>query len=242
MVINSINNERIKNISKLKMKKYRNIENKFIVEGEHLVNEAYNKGYLIELIKLESYDFEIDVPVIEVSCDVIKKISTLETPPNILGICKFKEESDNIGNKILILDNIQDPGNLGTIIRSSVAFNIDTLVVSDNTVDIYNDKVIRASQGMIFDLFIKELNIIDFIKELKNKGYYIYGTDVIDGTELKNIEKCDKYAIIVGNEGTGISSTVKDLCDKNIYINMEPNCESLNVGIATSIILYKFYE
>lgn len=239
MVYSSIDNKKIKEIKKLNNKKYRDLNNKFLIEGDHLVIEAYKKGYLEELILEESVIFPLDVKTSYVTKSVIKYITDLETPPNIIGICK-KINEQKIGSRVLILDDIQDPGNLGTIIRSCVAFNIDTIILSNNSVDLYNSKVIRASQGLIFHMNIIRKDLIKEIPLLKTLGYTIFGTNVINGIELKNIEKTDKFAIIMGNEGNGVSSEVNKLCDKFIYIKMNDNCESLNVGVATSVILYEF--
>ena len=138
------------------------------------------------------------------------------------------------------MDNIQDPGNLGTIIRSSVAFNVDTLVLTKNCVDLYNPKVIRATQGMLFKLNIIIVSDIEgFIVSLKDNNFKVYSTSVIGGNSLKSIEKSNRFAIIMGNEGNGVRDSINSLCDEFIYIDMNPLCESLNVGVATSIILYE---
>ena len=236
MLYSSLENPKIKELRKLKTKKYRDILGKFIIEGEHLINEAYNLGDLEEIYALEDYQCDLDVKVNYVTKEVLKYITDLETP-TIIGVAKKMEEKD-IGDKLVILDDIQDPGNLGTIIRSSVAFNIDTIVLSNNSVDLYNDKVIRASQGMIFKINIIRKDIIPFISKVKN-DYHIYGTKVNGGNSLKKIEKQKKFAIIMGNEGKGMSSELDNLCDEFIYIDMNKKCESLNVGVATSIILYE---
>ena len=237
-VISSLQNERIKNLSKLLNKKYRDLENKFIVEGEHLVEEAYKSNKLLEIIKTEDYICDLDIPTTNVTYEVIKKLSNTMNPQKIRGIVSKLEERE-IGNKVLLIDELQDPGNLGTIIRSSVAFNIDTIILSENTVDLYNDKVIRSSEGMIFKINIIKRNLKDTINELKNKNYTIYGTKVTNGTNLKNATFQDKIAFIVGNEGNGIRKEILDLCDEYLYIPMNEKCESLNVAIATSIILYE---
>lgn len=241
MLYTSIDNKKIKEIKKLNEKKYRDKKNLFIVEGEHLVLEAYKKGYLKELILEADTIFPLDVETNYVSNNVLKYISNLDTPQKIIGICE-KKQPEIIGKKILVLEDIQDPGNLGTIIRSSVAFNIDTIILSNNSVDEYNSKVIRASQGLIFHINIVRSDIFEEINNLKNKGYYIYGTKVTHGKDLKSLEKNEKFAIIMGNEGNGMSEEVSELCDEFIYIKMNESCESLNVGVATSIILYEFSE
>lgn len=236
MLYSSINNNKIKELKKLKNKKYRDLSNKFIIESEHLIKEAYDLGYLEEIYVLENSNYNYDVTTNYVTKEVLKYISDLNTP-NIIGVAK-KIEPKRIGNKVILLDNIQDPGNLGTIIRSSVAFNIDTIILSDDSVDLYNDKVIRASEGMIFKINIIRENVIDLLSEIKD-DYYIYGTKVNGGNSLKKIEKRDKFVIIMGNEGNGMNKSLDEYCDSFIYIDMNPECESLNVGVATSIILYE---
>ena len=237
-VITSLENKKIKNLAKLLNKKYRDQENMFLVEGEHLVIEANNAGCLMEVIKCEDYELDFDVSTTIVTYDVIKKLSNTLNPQKVIGVCKKLEETD-IGNKVLILEDIQDPGNLGTIIRSSVAFGIDTIILSNNTVDMYNDKVLRSSEGMLFHINIIRDDINNIIDKLHKDGYQIYGTKVDGGTELKNVSFSEKCAIIMGNEGAGVSFSILDKCDKYIYIPMDNNCESLNVGVATSVILYE---
>ena len=182
MLYTNTKNNKIKGIKKLNQKKYRDRENLFLVEGEHLVLEAYKKGMIEELILEQNVVFPLDVPTIYVTNDVINYISELDTPQNIMAVCKKMEENNNYNDRILILDGIQDPGNLGTIIRSAVAFNIDTVVLGNNTVDLYNEKVIRATQGLLFHINIIKRDLKEFVKELKNDNYQILGTKVTHGT------------------------------------------------------------
>ena len=237
-VITSLDNKRIKNYSKLLNKKYRDEEGLFLVEGEHLVIEASKAGCLIEVIKCEDYEMDFDVTTTLVTYDVIKKLSNTLNPQKVVGVCK-KLSDKEIGNKVLLLEDIQDPGNLGTIIRSSVAFGVDTVVLSNNTVDLYNDKVLRSSEGMIFHIDIVKRDVYELVDLLHAKGYKVYGTKVDGGTDLKDVTVSDKCVIVMGNEGNGVSSKLLDKCDEYIYINMNGTCESLNVGVATSIILYE---
>ncbi|MBP3634945.1 MAG: RNA methyltransferase [Bacilli bacterium] len=238
MVIESTDNKKIKDFRKLKQKKYRDKEKMFLVEGIHLVVEAYKSGNLIEVILEENEKVDINIKTTYVTKQVLKSLSELETPYNIIGVCKFSEEKD-IGNKVLILDDIQDPGNLGTIIRSALAFNIDTIILSDNTVDLYNSKVLRSSQGMNFHVNILRGNIKEYILKLKDDNFKIYTTDVNNGKDIKSVTNTKKYAIIMGNEGRGVFKGISDLSDDKIYIKMNRECESLNVAVATSIILYE---
>ena len=238
MLYTSTENKKIKYIKKLNKKKYRDEYNEFLIEGEHLVIEAYKCGILKELILEEGSNFNLDINTSYVTSNILKFISELDNPPKVMGICS-KKQDEEIGNKVLLLDDIQDPGNLGTIIRSSVAFNIDTIVLSTFSVDLYNSKVLRATQGMIFNINIIERDLKELIIKLKKDGYKIYGTKVNGGKSLKNVEKREKFAIIMGNEGNGVKEDILNLCSDYIYIDMNSACESLNVGVATSIILYE---
>ena len=239
MVITSLNNEHIKNLNKLKEKKYRDETNSFLIEGEHLVCEAIKNNLAKEIIVLDGFDFSYDdVNITYVSKDVMKKLSSMDSYPNVIGVCNKKKEG-KVGNKIIILDDIQDPGNLGTIIRSSVAFGIDTIVLSAKTVDLYNSKVIRATQGMLFYVNIIVRDLEEFINYIKNDGFVVYGTKVDGGTDIRNVMVSDKSALVIGNEGNGMCKEVSDLCDEYLYIKMNDNVESLNAGVAASILLYE---
>lgn len=238
MLYTSIDNKKIKDIKKLNNKKYRDKTGTFLVEGNHLVLEAFKGGYLEELVLEKNELFPLPVETNYVTNDIINYISTLETPSNIIGICRKKDKLSVIGKKVLILDNIQDPGNLGTIIRSAVAFSFDTIILYGG-VDLYNNKVIRSTQGMIFHIDVIETNDLNILSQLKSEDYKVYGTRVTYGKSIKSIEKSEKFVIIVGNEGNGISDVIQEFCDSFIYIPMNDICESLNVGVATSIILYE---
>ena len=228
-MITSLENEKIKYLVKLKTSKYRKKEQRFIVEGAHLVDEARKNNLLIEAYSI--YERE---GYIGVTKAIMDKIANTDTTVTEIGLCKMIEKNE-LSNKILILDGIQDPGNLGALMRSSKAFGFDTIVLGDGSVDIYNDKVIRSSQGAIFKLNFIKANLLDFIPTLKD--YDIYGTNVINGIDLKDVKINDKMAIVLGNEGNGISKEVNSLLNKNIYI---PNydTESLNVSVAGGIIMY----
>ena len=235
-MIESINNEKIKKYSKLLNKKYRDETNLYLVSTDHLVSEALKKELVVEIFLLEEYENKYG-NVTYVTKSVMRKLSNLTTLPSVVAVVKKQEKVEIKGN-VILLDGLQDPGNVGTIIRSSVAFNIDTIIVGDNTVDIYNEKVLRASEGMLYNVNIVKKNLIDVIKYLKDNNYTVIGTKVDGGKNIKDIN-VDKYAFVVGNEGNGISDEVLDLCDEYVYIKMNDNAESLNVGVASSIIMYE---
>lgn len=236
-IITSLQNNKIKELNKLNEKKYRDESNLFLVEGDHLVNEAYKTNQLVEILATTDYKMNLDVPITYVSLDVMKKISLLKSPTNVIGVCK-KFKVIDYGKRLLLLDNLQDPGNLGTIIRSAASFNFDTIVLSDTSVDLYNDKVIRATEGMIFHTNVKRCNLIELVNELKTNKYTIYTTDVNGGTAISDIEFNEKFAIIIGSEGSGVGS-IKDLANETIYIPINKKCESLNAAVAASIIMYE---
>lgn len=241
MLITSLDNDKVKKLIKLKEKKYRDEYAEFIVEGEHLVIEAYRSGLLEEIFIEQDEVTLLNTDITYVTKEILAKISTLETPTHIIGLCKKKEENSDLGDKLLLLDRIQDPGNLGTIIRSSKAFGIDTVILGEGCVDLYNDKVIRSTQGIGFHMNIISRNLEELILELKAKEIPILGTKVEYGEDIRTLTSRDKekYALIMGNEGRGVSSEILDLCDKFIYIELDSDVESLNVAIATSILLYE---
>ncbi len=238
MKIESLQNSKVKEWIKLKEKKYRDLNNLFLIEGDHLLNEAMIKGVVREIISTDKlFDFE-GIPFYEVNDSIMKKMSNQVSGTNVICVCEKLREREIIGN-VCLLDNIQDPGNLGTIIRSAVAFNIDTIIVSPDTVDLYNDKTIRSSEGMLFHINVIKQNLEDAIDSLKNKDYKIYGTNVENGLDLKETSFGNKGAVIIGNEGNGVKKALQDKCDSLIYIPISSTCESLNAGIAASIIFYE---
>ncbi len=231
-MITSLTNKKIKDVCLLKTSKGRREKNLFIVEGKHLVSEAKEAGVLEETYTIdENLEGEL------VSLEVMKKLCNTDTVVNQIGVCK-KINKKELSNNILILDKIQDPGNLGALMRSAKAFSFDTIFLSEGCVDLYNDKAIRSSQGAIFKLNTIEGNIIDFISKLKELGYEVYSTNVVNGTSVSDVNAGTKKALILGNEGNGVSKEVNDLNLKNLYIKMS-GMESLNVAVAGSILMYE---
>ena len=238
MVITSLDNKKIKDVVKLQNKKYRDLTNTFVVETTHLVEEVEKAGIVKELFLVEDEFVDRDDTYF-ITKDIMKKISSMESPSNVLAVCEKSNSKEIIGSKILLLDEIQDPGNLGTIIRSSAAFGVTTIILSNDTVDLYNSKVIRASEGMFCHINIITMDLEEAIKEIKDKGIKVYGTNVVNGKEVNTISDKSSYALVMGNEGNGVKKHIQELCDENLYIPMNESCESLNVGVACSILLYE---
>ena len=235
MIITSLKNEKVKYWYNLRNKKFRDQERRFLIEGDHLINEARKQNLVIETISIVDKNADYFV-----TKEIMEKISEQKSISYNAAVVRFIKE-DSITGNVLILDGVQDPGNLGTIIRSCIAFGVSNIILSDNSVDLYNSKVIRATEGMIFNINVLRRNLIEFIPIVKNLGYKIVGTDVKNGINIKDINK-ENIAIVMGSEGQGLSNEVKNMCDDFVYIKMNNACESLNVGVATSILLYEVYN
>lgn len=234
MIIESLNNEKIKYYTKLQNKKYREETGLYIAPGEHLVREALALDLVKDVFLLEDEENTYG-NVTYVKETVMKKLSGLESAPKVLAVVR-KNVSNEITGNVVILDDLRDPGNIGTIIRSAVAFNYETIIISPNSADVYNIKIIRATEGMLYkiNIVIKDLN--EIIPDLKNKGYKIVGTDVQKGSHPYKISSA--HALIIGSEAKGMSNDVKKLCDEFFYIPMSEKCESLNAGVSASILMY----
>ncbi len=241
MLITSKDNNRIKEIRKLLNKKYSLEKGLFVIEGENLVEEALKNNLLKELYVLDGYECNYDFSYDNVTLDVMKSISDLKSTPRLLGVSKISNNSI-VGDRIVILDGVQDPGNAGTIIRNCVAFNVDTIIFSKDSVSPYNEKVLRSTGGMIFNtnIIISDLNKI--LDEIKSKNIPLIGTSLHTDNNLESLNKLDKYAVVFGNEGNGVSENILNKCDKLIKIDMNSSCESLNVGVSSGIVLYHLYK
>lgn len=235
MVISSTNNNLFKDLMKLKQKKYRMQTNKFLVEGLHLVQEAIHCGICLEVIAKEPVTFWHKDTIL-FSETLISSLSEVEAPQEIFALCKLQEVF-SLGDRVLLLDGIQDPGNLGTLIRSAKAFGFHT-VIYENTVDLYNPKVIRATQGALFSLSTRQYPLLEFMKE--NPEYRYIGTDVSSGKPLGDVVVGkDKIGIILGNEGQGVREELLAKTSIDVTIEMK-DWESINVGVAGGIIMYRF--
>ncbi len=220
---------------KLLNKKYRTEKQVYIIEGHHLVEEALKMKIVNTIISTEKFlDFDETLICRE---SEIKKLSTTITPQKIIAICRMTKVKE-FGSNILFLNKINDPGNLGTLIRTAKSFGYNDIVVEG--VDLYNSKVLRSSQGAIFSVNCININdSVSWLKEYKEKGYHIYGA-LLDKNSKKfdEVEIKDKNIIILGNEATGIEYAIERLVDESIYIPI--NYESLNVAVAGGIILNFF--
>ena len=235
MIIESVSNQNFKLINKLKMKKYRDKENSFIIESRKLVDEAIASSANIDFIFLrEGVSFESPYKTLVFSETLFDKLSSMTSPDGIGAVVKKKEERELTSPKILLLDGINDPGNIGTMIRTSEAFGFRDIILMPGTVDIYNEKSLRASMGSVFRLNIVEMDYKD-IEKLKT-SYKILAADM-DGLDIREYEKQSKIILAIGNEANGLSKNIRDLTDEFVKIPMEGEIESLNAAIAASIIM-----
>jgi len=239
MELTSTSNPKVKYWQKLLTRKYRKEEKIFLVEDEHLVNEALKRKIVKEIITITDNQYGVDT--YKVTPQIMKLLSSQVSSTKVIAVCYELEEKEVNGN-VIILDNLQDPGNLGTIIRSAVAFNIDTIILGNGCVDLYNEKVLRAAEGMHLNINIFNDDLNTIIPTLKEQNYQVIGTKLSNGLELSEFKPKEKYALIMGNEGSGVDESILNMCDDYVYIKMNKQCESLNVGVATSIILYGFHK
>ena len=237
-MITSTSNNTIKTLIKLKQKKYRDETGYYLVEGEHLVEEAM-KAKQVECL-ISTKDITSDLPIVIVSNEVMSKLSFTKSPQFIMAKCKIKKENKLIdGKRYLILDDLQDPGNIGTLIRTALAFSIDQVILSNNCVDLYNDKLLRSMQGANFHINCIYDDLKTVISTLKKNNVKIIGSALENGQDIKQIKISEKMAFIVGNEGNGINKDILQECDYVGYIPIN-TIESLNVAIAGSIMMYHF--
>ncbi|MBR3840560.1 MAG: RNA methyltransferase [Erysipelotrichales bacterium] len=240
-IIESTQNMRIKMFAKMKDKRYRDEWRTFLVDNEHLIQEALKANLVKALLYVDSHPFKLDPKIeeIKVTEAIMEKLSSTSSTAKYVALCKYMPDKEITGNRIIILDDVQDPGNVGTIIRSAISFGFDGVILSKNGVDLYNDKLIRSTQGALFHLPVKRCDVLPEVRRLKSEGYYIVGTALVNGCGLSNIMEREKMAIVMGNEGSGVSSTILMMSDINAFIEME-NFESLNVGVAAGILMYTF--
>lgn len=257
--ISSKNNETVKNVRKLfNSSKFRNNERKFAIEGIRLCEEAVKSNVEITQIFYTKKCFEKfsdligkivkknNVREFLVSEAVMQFMSDTEGPQGIICVCNFIDKFVNMSkikaySNIILLENLQNPSNLGSIFRSLNAFDIDFVGISFDSCDIYNPKALRGSMGAIFKLNIMKINdFSEFISLLKAKKITVCATVPDENAEnITALNNLDKKAVILGNEGNGISDETLKLCDKKMTIPMNPLCESLSVAVAAGIVAWE---
>ena len=235
-MITSLENKTVKELTKLHQKKYR--ENSFLLLNEDLILKAYYADKLDKLVYTGELPFEFD-NAIEVSREVLNKIAKKDGL-NYIGVGKPIEEKKNYGKRVILLDHLQDPLNIGRIMEACQLFGYDSIIISNESADIYNEKCLEHCKGGIYSLNICHGDLIEEIKNLQENGFMVYATGLRGETkELHELVESEKMAFVLGNEGSGVTSEVMDAANEIVKIDMR-NIDSLNVGMAASICMYQF--
>lgn len=255
-IITSKDNEIIKDIKKLKEKKYRDENNVYIIEGIKMIEEAIKENSKIKKIVIcedsmekansnQKLLYEIaKYDCIYVSKNVFSVLTDVKTPQGMLAVIeknnKDNERIDYNQDIILILDGIQDPGNLGTILRTADSIGLKQIIVTKDTADAYNNKVVRSTMGAILRIKVIEVNDLkDKLKEIKKNKFKIVVTSLDTENSIYDINY-NKKAIIIGNEANGVNKEIQELADYKVKIPMIGKTESLNASVATGIVLYEY--
>ena len=248
MKITSVNNELVKEITKLQQRKYRDESGLFLLEGEKCIEEAIEYGIEIEhLLVIEGYDKFLTHDRIETTEAVLSKISTTVSAPKCVAVGKQKKEKwNNDYKKVVLLEDIKDAGNLGTILRTSCAFGVDALILYGNTVDLYNPKCVRASVGNLWKIPVFNINNFDKLKEVC-KDFIPVATLPKNKNSiwLKDFKQKDKMLIMFGTESSGLSDELIDYAKETgqgVTIEMTESVESLNLSISVGVILYQLFS
>ncbi len=254
-VITSKDNELIKDIRKLKDKKFRNLTNKYIVEGIKIIEEAIEANANIDTIvvcedcvKNGEIEAKLLYEIAKYNCVYVTEkiynlITDTTTPQGILAVIKKDENEKNIDfsqDLIVVLDGIQDPGNLGTILRTVDSVGLTQIIVSKNTADAFSPKVVRSTMGAIFRVnIIESENLVQTLKEIKKHKFKLLSTSLETDNNFYDIN-LNKNAIVIGNEANGVSKDVLEVADNLVKIPMLGKTESLNASVATGVILYEY--
>ena len=250
IVIESKDNTLFKYTRKLKERKHRVKENKYIIEGFRLVQEAFKANCSIDYVvvnesgkdKLDDYlsEYMDNIKIYQMRNDLFSQLSSTENTQGVIAVSNINNSINDInGDFYLLCDKVQDPGNLVTIIRTAHAAGVNSIILTKGTVDIYNDKTIRSTMGSIFYTPIIYDNDLSLLKKLKDEGFSLVATSLEESKNFFDEDLSGKVILSVGNEGNGISEEIFALADKKVKIPMPGGAESLNVGIATSIILFE---
>ncbi|MFJ7727170.1 TrmH family RNA methyltransferase [Neobacillus sp. NPDC097160] len=242
--IESVNNPKVKQWKKLLTKKERDKSGTFLIEGFHLVEEAIKQGeQILEIIVTE----KVGLPprwdtkgtaVTLVTEEISNLLSETESPQGIYAVCSQEKPEVRDAKTYLLIDAVQDPGNLGTMIRTADAAGIDAIVVGRGSVDLFNSKVLRSAQGSHFHLPIIMGDLHEWIDKLQEAHIPVYGTALEGASPYTEVSGGDTFALIVGNEGNGVGKDILSSTNANLYIPIYGKSESLNVAVATGILLY----
>ncbi len=246
--IESAQNAQVKHWKKLvSVRKERDKSGEFLVEGFHLVEEALkHKTSVLALVVREGMTipngWQIDdIEIIEVTMEIAKEIAETEHSQGIYAHCRQSIspiEKQQSWKKVLLIDAVQDPGNVGTMIRTADAAGLDAVILGKGSADAYNPKTVRSGQGSHFHIPIVKGNLAQWVQLCKEQDIPVYGTSLDDSITYNHVHPQDQFALIMGNEGSGLSPELLQLTDMNLKIPLIGQAESLNVAVATGILLY----
>ena len=243
-IITSKANSVVKNAKKLHQKKYR--KSAYLIEGWHLFEEAVQAGVTIEKIfALESYRDQLAAfpQTVWVSEEILLDLADTQTPQGIVAVIQKEEVGlpDLHQGKFLFLEDVQDPGNVGTMIRTADAAGFTGVIVSDKSADIYSLKTLRSMQGSHFHLPIYRMPLASFVEEAKKSNLPILATTLSrDSKDYRELSSLENFVLVIGNEGQGISSVMAESADQLVHIGMKGRAESLNVAVAAGILMFYF--
>ncbi|WP_205948474.1 TrmH family RNA methyltransferase [Pueribacillus theae] len=238
-------NDRVKKWKKLLTRKGREKERLFLVEGHHLIEEALKE----KIVKTIIIDEEKEVPkewtvnekeIVRVSKNVFKEISETETPQGVIAVCDMLKQQKLTYDqgKYLLIDRVQDPGNVGTMIRTADSAGFDAVILGKGCADLYNGKTIRATQGSLFHMPVYQHILEEIVNGLKINSVKVYGSALKGARDYRSVEKTDSFGLLVGNEGEGVQEQLLAMCDEKVSIPIFGQAESLNVAVAAGILMY----
>lgn len=251
-MITSVQNAQVKALQKrMKSSKLRNEDKLFLVEGMKMVSEALRYSTVQQIYVSETFEgqekFHVDVPVEILSDAVFKQVSDTVTPQGILAVVKMPEYSIELILKkeklrLVLLENLQDPGNMGTIIRTAEGAGMDGIILGEGCVDLFAPKVVRATMGSLFRVpFYHAASFQNMLGQLQENGIKIIATDLQAIEHYRGIDYTKRCGIVIGNESKGITKETRDRADQLVIIPMEGEVESLNASVAASLMMYESY-
>lgn len=249
MIITSRENKVFRLVKNLKTKRGRDENSLFVIEGIRSVADAVKKGAELDFVLIEDghrFDMEFDCPVYTFAPKLFKELSDTVTPQGIIAVCKkpncsLSDFSEKENSCVILCENVQDPGNIGTIIRTAHAAFCDGVVLTKGCCDLFNPKIIRATMTGVFSVpVLTEADCEKTISHFKSKGYKVVAGALSERAEnLYETDLSGKTLIIIGNEGNGVTDSTLSLCDRVVKIPMKTDAESLNASVAAAVLVYE---
>lgn len=249
--IESVQNKQVKEWKKLLTRKGRNKQQKYLIEGDHLVEEAIKSEQSIDTIiirgdRADEYNtFGLEVNQVIITSEIADLLSDTVTNQGVFAVMEIIEETEKIEGKkpVLMLDEVQDPGNLGTLIRTTDAAGFEGVIIGKGSVDLYNPKALRSAQGSHFHLPVIHADLSRWIDWFEERKIAVYGT-ALDSRAIsyRELSPTDSFALIVGNEGSGVNADILNKTTENLYIPIKGKAESLNVAVAAGVLMFALSE